>query len=60
MGHDVAVATDGAAARQALRDDHAPALISDWMMPRLDGLELCRKIRDFGGDRYTYVILMTC
>jgi DNA-binding response OmpR family regulator len=58
MGHEVAVATDGAAAWQALRDNHAPALISDWKMPRLDGLELCRKIRALGGHSYTYVILL--
>ncbi len=29
------------------------------MMPRLDGLELCRRIRAEGGDRYTYIILLT-
>jgi two-component system cell cycle response regulator len=59
MGHEVAVAPDGEAAWQALRDDHAQVLISDWVMPRLDGLELCRRIRDEDGDGYTYVILLT-
>jgi DNA-binding response OmpR family regulator len=59
MGHEVAVAADGAAAWQALRDDHVPALISDWIMPGVDGLKLCRKIRALGSDSYTYVILLT-
>ena len=29
------------------------------MMPHLDGPELCRRIRAAGGDRYTYIILLT-
>ena len=59
MGHDVMVATDGVAAWEAIQDDPALILLSDWVMPRMDGLELCRKIRDRGGDGYTYVILLT-
>ncbi|HEX3447901.1 MAG TPA: EAL domain-containing protein [Isosphaeraceae bacterium] len=59
MGHEVVVAPDGEAAWQIVRDGNAPILISDWMMPRLDGLDLCRRIRAAGGDRYTYVILLT-
>ena len=34
-------------------------LISDWMMPYLDGPALCRRIRSNPGDRYTYIILLT-
>ncbi|MEX0886090.1 MAG: HD domain-containing phosphohydrolase, partial [Phycisphaeraceae bacterium] len=38
-----------------------PIVISDWMMPEMNGLELCRWIRanDTGNDRYTYLILLT-
>ena len=59
LGHEVAVATDGLAAWDVLRREHVPLVISDWMMPGLDGLELCRRIRARGGLRYTYVILLT-
>jgi putative two-component system response regulator len=34
-------------------------VITDWEMPHMDGLELCRRIRDFGSLNYIYVILMT-
>jgi diguanylate cyclase (GGDEF)-like protein len=59
MGHEVVVAADGEAAWQIVRNGNTPILISDWMMPQLDGLELCRRIRAAGGDRYTYIILLT-
>ena len=59
MGHRVIVAADGEAALQMVERGEAPILISDWMMPGVDGLELCRRIRSAGGDRYTYIILLT-
>jgi diguanylate cyclase len=59
MGHQVIVAADGEAAWRIAEQGEAPVLISDWMMPRLDGLELCRRIRAGGGERYTYIILLT-
>jgi diguanylate cyclase (GGDEF)-like protein len=59
MGHEAEVAPDGEAAWQRVRDGDVPLLISDWMMPRLDGLELCRRIRAEGTGRYTYIILLT-
>lgn len=34
-------------------------VISDWMMPELDGLALCRKIRSFKRPDYSYIILLT-
>ena len=37
----------------------SPALISDWMMPHLDGPDLCRRIRADRAERYTYIILLT-
>jgi diguanylate cyclase (GGDEF)-like protein len=59
MGHEVAIAPDGEAAWQLIRHGAAPLLISDWMMPHLDGLELCRRIRTAEGDPYIYIILLT-
>jgi sigma-B regulation protein RsbU (phosphoserine phosphatase) len=34
-------------------------LVLDWMMPKMDGMELCRRVREMPNDRYTYIILLT-
>ena len=65
LGHDCLVAGDGDEAwalfQQAQRAGQGPAdvVISDWMMPGLDGIELCRRVRGNGGEGYTYFILLT-
>jgi two-component system chemotaxis response regulator CheY len=59
MGHDATVAPDGEQAWEIIRRGDASLLISDWMMPQLDGPELCRRIRAASGDRYIYIILLT-
>ena len=59
MGHEVTVAPDGEQAWRLVKSGHAPLLISDWMMPVLDGPSLCRRIRSDAADRYTYIILLT-
>lgn len=59
-GYDVVVARDGNEAWQILSADKAPRLaILDWMMPGMDGLELCRRIRRRAEGVYTYVMLLT-
>ena len=59
-GHRVVVTTDGQAAYDALRGEDAPQLaIIDWMMPHLDGLTICRRLREHLARRSTYVILLT-
>jgi two-component system chemotaxis response regulator CheY len=58
-GHEVTVATDGEAAWQQVQDGDAPLLISDWVMPGIDGPELCRRIRTMDRPGYLYVILLT-
>lgn len=59
-GHDVIGVADGALAWQVLERPGAPALvILDWMMPEMDGVEVCRKIRERDGSSYTYVIMLT-
>jgi diguanylate cyclase (GGDEF)-like protein len=59
MGHETAVAPDGEQAWDLVRNGEAPLLISDWMMPYLDGPDLCRRIRTAEVVRYTYIILLT-
>jgi len=56
----VVVAYDGAAAWEHISGDQPPALaIVDWMMPGIDGIELCRRIRAASLPSPVYVILLT-
>ena len=59
LGHDVIVTVDGEQAWGIFLAEDVPLLISDWMMPGLDGLELCRRIREDNRAAYTYIILLT-
>jgi diguanylate cyclase (GGDEF)-like protein len=59
-GYDVVVASEGREALQALQGDNVPRIaILDWMMPEMDGLQLCRSIREGGKEPYTYILLLT-
>jgi diguanylate cyclase (GGDEF)-like protein/putative nucleotidyltransferase with HDIG domain len=59
MGYEVILADGGEAAWTALQLNDISVVISDWLMPDVDGLELCRRIRAQKGGHYTYVILLT-
>ena len=59
MGHEVVVTSNGLQAWNQLRSQPEPVLISDWMMPEMNGLDLCRRIRSEIKSPYTYVILLT-
>jgi two-component system, cell cycle response regulator len=60
LGHSCRGARDGLEAWQMHLRDRADVIVSDWQMPRMDGLELCRRTRVSGDEgTYTYFILMT-
>jgi CheY-like chemotaxis protein len=58
-GHEVSVVANGAAAWDRLLSHPVSVVVSDWMMPELDGLQLCRRIRELMDRDYTYFILLT-
>jgi DNA-binding response OmpR family regulator len=59
-GHEVIITENGAAAWAVLERDDSPALaILDWMMPGMDGLEVCRFARQLSTDTPVYIILLT-
>lgn len=58
-GHTVVTANDGEEAWAKLQDASFQMVISDWMMPNMNGVDLCRRIRIANFDHYTYFILLT-
>jgi phosphoserine phosphatase RsbU/P len=60
LGHDVLEASDGDEALRLLGAEDPPrVVVSDWTMPRIDGLQLIRQIRARLNSEYTYFILLT-
>jgi sigma-B regulation protein RsbU (phosphoserine phosphatase) len=59
LKHDVLEASDGESAWEILQNEPVRVVVSDWMMPKSDGLDLCRKIRGRVGSEYIYFILLT-
>lgn len=57
--HDVVAAADGEEAWRLFEAEDFPLVISDWMMPGLDGPELIRRIRASDRPGYAYTILLT-
>ncbi len=58
-GYDVVGVEDGLKALALVQKEVPDILITDWMMPDLDGLELCRRIRCLDLPGYVYIILLT-
>ena len=59
-GFQVQAVSDGKQAWEALDAQDAPKLaILDWMMPEVDGVEVCRRVRQRRDREYTYIILLT-
>jgi diguanylate cyclase (GGDEF)-like protein len=59
-GYQVEVASDGDQAWWILQRENAPRLaVLDWMMPGMDGLEICRELRRSAGASYVYILMVT-
>src|SRR5476651_1349246 len=59
LGHEAVEAADGEQALEILGKEPVRVVVSDWLMPKLDGLELCRRVRARTRAEYTYFILLT-
>ena len=58
--YELVVARDGDEAWQAFQEEDAPQLaILDWMMPGMDGLQVCREVRKRNKEPYVYILLLT-
>lgn len=58
IGHEVTLAATGEAGWEIVQRNEHRLVISDWKLPGMDGLELCRRVRERGGD-YIYFILLS-
>jgi two-component system, cell cycle response regulator len=59
-GYPVVTASDGREALRLLEEKDGPQLaILDWMMPQMDGVEVCRTVRQTGREPYVYILLLT-
>ena len=59
LGHTFTEAVDGEDAWSKLQADRFDAILCDWQMPRLDGIGLCKRIREHDFPNYIYIILLT-
>jgi two-component system cell cycle response regulator len=59
LGYQVVATSNGKEAWEAFRRGRFRLVISDVLMPEIDGLELCRRIRKHKQSKYTYVIIIT-
>ena len=59
LGHQCLVAEDGSSAWERLSSGGIDVLLTDWLMPGLNGPDLCRRVRNELGDGYIYIVLIT-
>ena len=59
LGHESRLVTSATAAWELIEREDLRLIITDWMMPDMDGLELCRLIRSCQGGSYRYIIILT-
>lgn len=59
IGYDAITAEDGLEALEIYHKTDINLIISDWMMPNLDGVSLCRNIRETSNGNYVYFIILT-
>jgi sigma-B regulation protein RsbU (phosphoserine phosphatase) len=58
-GHEVVAVENGIEALESIQKEVPDMLITDWMMPDLDGVELCHRVRALNLSRYVYTIFFT-
>ena len=59
LGYEPLIATNGMEGWNLWKSERPKIVITDWIMPEMDGLELCRKIRQAEGSQYTYLVIVT-
>jgi diguanylate cyclase (GGDEF)-like protein len=59
LGHDCQTVEDGAQAWQVFGAWRPDVVISDWTMPGLSGIQLCRNIRESASVGYTYIVMVS-
>ncbi|MBS2012972.1 MAG: response regulator [Deltaproteobacteria bacterium] len=59
LGLEVEAFDDGAALWEAFSNDPVQLVVTDWVMPAMTGVELCRRIRAEHTDAYTHVMIVT-
>jgi two-component system cell cycle response regulator len=59
LGYEIVAAEDGARAWEAYQQAPTPIVITDWEMPHMNGVELCRAIRQHPTEQYTYLMMLT-
>ena len=57
--YEVTEAEHGAQAWELFQREQFPLVLTDWLMPEMDGLELIRRIREFELPNYVYIVLLT-
>jgi diguanylate cyclase (GGDEF)-like protein len=58
-GHEVIPTEDGQEAWEIFKKTRPKFIIADWLMPKMDGVDLCRNIREFESEGYVYFIFLT-
>ncbi|HPT68613.1 MAG TPA: diguanylate cyclase [Syntrophomonas sp.] len=59
IGYEVLEAEDGERAWQILQEEPIRLVVLDWVMPKIEGTELCKRLRASKGEEYYYIIVLT-
>ncbi len=58
-GHQVVTTQDGQEAFDVFSETFFPMVLTDWMMPGMNGVELCKAIRNYASESYVYIVFLT-